>query len=142
MILPDPEYAVNALASTAASADELLSVGLGNLANKLGPAHIHGCIHLTSLRSPIVLEDFHHQRRIVGENHARLQHAQKPGLPLGLAERARGIDGHICVETLAHGGDGRKSGADFERDAGKDQLLAARGLDSSGDARVVERINR
>jgi hypothetical protein len=27
-----------------------------------------------------------------------------------------------AVETFAHGGDSRKSGADFERDAGKDQL--------------------
>jgi hypothetical protein len=118
--------------STAASADKLFFVGLGDLTNKLGPAHVHGAVNLTGLRSPIVLEDFHHQSRVVGKNDARLQHAQKPGLPLGLAERARGIDGHICVETFAHGGDGRESGADFERDAGKNQLLAARGLDGCG----------
>src|SRR5579862_6907256 len=98
MQLPYTEYAANAIASTTASADELLSVGLCNLANKLGPAHVHGSVNLTGLRSPIVLEDFHHQGRIVGENDARLQHAQKPGLPLGLAECTRGIDGHICVE--------------------------------------------
>src|ERR1700688_1815485 len=136
MLLPYPEYAVNALASTAASAEELLSVGVGNLANKLGPAHVHGSINLTGLRSPIVLEDFHHQSRIVGENDARLQHAQKPGLPLGLAERARGIDGHICVETLAHGGHCRKSCADFEGDASEDQLLAAGRLDGASHPSV------
>jgi hypothetical protein len=69
----------NALASTPASAAESFSVGLGNLADKLGPAHVHGPINLTGLRSPIVLEDFHHQGRIVGENDARLQQAQEPG---------------------------------------------------------------
>jgi hypothetical protein len=50
----------------------LLSVGLGDLADKLGPAHVHGPIDLAGLRSRIVLEDFHHQGRIVRDNDARL----------------------------------------------------------------------
>ena len=74
----------DALAFTPASAAELFSVGLGNLANQPGPAHVHGSVSLTRLRSRIVLEDFHHQGRVVRENDARLQHAQKPDLPLGL----------------------------------------------------------
>jgi predicted unusual protein kinase regulating ubiquinone biosynthesis (AarF/ABC1/UbiB family) len=69
---------------------------MGNLANKFGPAHIHGSVDLAGLRSRIVLEDFHHQCRVVRENDARLQHAQKPDLPLGLAERSGGVDRHIA----------------------------------------------
>ena len=44
----------NALASSLASADELFSVGLGDLTNKLGPAHVHGAVNLAGLRSRIV----------------------------------------------------------------------------------------
>jgi pimeloyl-ACP methyl ester carboxylesterase len=38
----------------------LLPVGLGNLANQLGPRHVHGPVNLAGLRYRIVLEDFHH----------------------------------------------------------------------------------
>jgi len=44
-------------------------------------------------------------------------------LPLDLAECSSGVDRHIRVEPITDGGDGRKSRADFERDAGEDQLL-------------------
>ena len=64
----------------------------GQFGHKLGPAHVHGSVDLAGLRSRIVLEDFHHQGRIVRENDTRLQHAQKPGVPLGLTERSRGVD--------------------------------------------------
>src|SRR5262249_4922403 len=37
---------------------------------------------------------------VVRHNNARLQHAQEPGLPLGLAERSGGIDCHIGSEPL------------------------------------------
>jgi serine/threonine protein kinase len=87
--------------------------------------HVHSAINLAGLRSRIVPEDFHHQGRVVRENDARLQHAQKPDLPLGLTERSRGVDRHVRVQPLAHRGHCRKSGADFERDASEDQLLAA-----------------
>src|SRR5881275_1915933 len=46
------------------------------------------------------------------------------------------------VEALTHGSDGRKSRADFERDTGKDQLLATSSLDRAGYARVVEGVDR
>ncbi len=39
----------------------LLSVGVGDLADKLGLAHVHGSVHLAGLRSRIIPEDFHHQ---------------------------------------------------------------------------------
>ena len=71
-------------------------------------------------------------------NDARLKHAQKSRLPLGLAECSRGVDRHICIQSLAHGSDGRKSGADFKRDPGKDELLATSGLDGASNAFVVE----
>jgi len=35
----------------------LRSVSLGDLADQLGPAHVHGPVNLASLRSRIVLED-------------------------------------------------------------------------------------
>ena len=50
----------------------LLSVGLGNLTDKLGPAHIHSCVDLAGLRSSIVFQDFHHQGCVVRDNDACL----------------------------------------------------------------------
>ena len=50
----------------------LLSVGLGDLADELGPAHVHGRVDLAGLRSRIVFEDFHYQGRVVGNDDARL----------------------------------------------------------------------
>ena len=49
-----------------------LSEGLGDLADELGPAHIHGRVDLAGLRSRIVFEDLHHQGCIVRDNNARL----------------------------------------------------------------------
>ena len=60
------------------SACRLLSVGVGDLADKLGPGHVHGPVHLAGLRSRIILEDFHHQSCVVGQNDTGLQHAQEP----------------------------------------------------------------
>jgi hypothetical protein len=62
--------------------------------------------------------------RVIRDDHAGLQLAQKTGLLFGLAERSGGVDGHIGVEALANGGDGRERRADFEGDAREDQLLA------------------
>jgi len=50
----------------------LLSVGLSDLTDKLGPAHVHGAIDLAGLGSPVILEDFHHQGRVVRDDDARL----------------------------------------------------------------------
>ena len=70
------------------SASRLLSVGVGDLADKLGPGHVHGPVHLAGLWLRIILEDFHHQTCVVG---------QKSDLALGLAEGSLGIDCHIGV---------------------------------------------
>ena len=79
----------------------LLSVGVGDLSDKLGPSHIHRAVNLAGLRSRIVPEDFHHQPRIVRDNYARLEHAQESDLTLGLAESPRGIDRYIGVQPLS-----------------------------------------
>jgi hypothetical protein len=50
----------------------LLPVGPGDLTDKCGPAHVHGRVNLASLRSRIILEDFHHQGCIVRHNNTRL----------------------------------------------------------------------
>jgi hypothetical protein len=50
----------------------LLSVGVGDLTDKCGPAHVHGRVNLASLRSRIILEDFHHQGCVVRHNNTRL----------------------------------------------------------------------
>src|SRR5882762_10104240 len=50
----------------------LLSVRLGDLADELGPAHIHGRVDLAGLRSRIVFEDFHYQGRVVRNDDASL----------------------------------------------------------------------
>ena len=54
----------------------LFAVGLGDLSHELCPGHVDGTIDGSSLRPRIVLENLHHQRRIVGEDDAGLQHAQ------------------------------------------------------------------
>src|SRR5262245_8607529 len=66
-------------------ADHLLSVGLGNLTHELGPRHVDSGVDLAGLGPRVVLEDFHHQGRVVRDNHAGLKQAQEPGLALGLA---------------------------------------------------------
>jgi len=48
----------------------LLSVGPGDLADKCGPADVHGRVNLASLRSSIILEDFHHQGCVVRDKTA------------------------------------------------------------------------
>src|SRR5260370_30215046 len=96
--------------NSAVHANLLLSVGVGDLADKLGPGHVHGSVDLASFRSPIVLEDFHHQGRVVRDYDARLKHAQQPNLPLGLAESSRGIDRHIGVQALTNSRYGRETG--------------------------------
>jgi hypothetical protein len=56
---------------------------------------------------------------LVRDNKTSLKHGQKPDLALGLAEGSRGIDRYIGVQPLAHGRDGRKSRADFQRGSSK-----------------------
>jgi hypothetical protein len=53
-------------------------------------------------REPVSDEDFHHQCGVIGEDHAGLQHAQKPDLSFSLAESTGGVDGHVSVEALAN----------------------------------------
>jgi len=56
----------------ALSAGRLLSVGVGDLADKLGPTHVHGPVNFAGFRSRIILENFHHQGRVVRDNDASL----------------------------------------------------------------------
>src|SRR6266436_10428356 len=120
----------------------LSPVRLGDLAHEFGPGHIHCLIDRAGFRSRIVLEDFHHQSCIVRKNYTCLQHPKDPGLTFRLAERSRSIDRYVSVQSFPDGCDSRKSRADFERDTGKDQLLAPRSLDRAGYARVVESVDR
>src|SRR5262249_44332381 len=53
----------------------LLAVRLSDLANEFGPAHVNRSVDFDGFRPCIVPQDFHHQRRIVREDDARLQHA-------------------------------------------------------------------
>jgi hypothetical protein len=92
----------------------LLAVGLRDLSDKRRPGHVDGAVHGPSLLPRIVLEDFHHQRGVVGEDHAGLQHAQKTDLSFGLAESTRGVDGHVGVKTLANSRDGGERRANFK----------------------------
>src|SRR2546428_13138585 len=119
----------------------LLPVGLGDLTHELGPRHVHGPVDLAGLWSPIVLQDFHHQGRVVRDNNTSLKHAQKPDLALGLTEGSRGIDRYIRVQPLAYGSDCRKSRTDFQRDAGEDQLLATGRRDGASPALVAEGVD-
>jgi len=43
----------------------LLSVGLGDLADKFCPRHVHGPVDFACLWPRVVLEDFHHQGRVI-----------------------------------------------------------------------------
>src|SRR5260370_10230789 len=120
----------------------LSPVRLGDLAHEFGRGHIHCLIDRAGFRSRIVLEDFPHQSCIVRKNSTCLQHAKDPGLTFRLPERSRSIDRYVSVESFPDGSDSRKSRADFERDTGKDQLLATSSLDRAGYARVVEGVDR
>jgi hypothetical protein len=52
-------------------------VGLRDLSNKLGPAHIHRLIDLAGLRPRIVLENVHHQGCVIGDDDTCLQYAEQ-----------------------------------------------------------------
>ena len=53
-------------------AGRLLSVSVGDLPDKLGPSHVHGPVDLAGFRSRVILENFHHQGRVVRDDDARL----------------------------------------------------------------------
>jgi hypothetical protein len=56
------------------SVHRLLGVGLRHLAYQLGPIHIHRSIDRTGLGPTVVFENFDHQRRVVRQYNACLQH--------------------------------------------------------------------
>src|SRR2546430_607582 len=120
----------------------LLDVGLHDLADERSPRHVESAVNGAGQRTGVVLEDLDHQRSVVGENHAGLLHAEQARLTLSLAERARGIDSNVGVIALAERGDRREGGANLERNAGKDQLLASGRLDGGRDFRIVPRVDR
>src|SRR5689334_16951876 len=102
----------------------LLAVSLRDLPNELRPGHVHAGVDGPRFGTCIVLEDFHHQCGVIGEDDAGLQHAQKPSLSFSLTESTRSVDGHVSVEALANSGDGGERRADFKGDAREDQFLA------------------
>src|SRR3984957_18819063 len=120
----------------------LLAVSLRDLPDELRPGHVDGAIDGPRLGARIVLEDFHHQCGVIGEDHAGLQHAQKSDLSFSLAESAGRIDGHVSVETLANSGNGGERRADFKGDAREDQFLAPGRSDGLCHLRIVERVHR
>src|SRR5438034_6635914 len=107
----------------------VLDGGLRDLADERSPRHVESAVNGAGQRTGVVLEDLDHQRSVVGENHAGLLHAEQARLTLSLAERARGIDSNVGVIALAERGERREGGANLERNAGKDQLLASGRLD-------------
>src|SRR5258708_25172511 len=77
------------------SAHRLLAVSLRDLPDELRPGHVDGAIDGPRLGARIVLEDFHHQCGVIGEDHAGLQHAQKSDLSFSLAESTGVVYGHV-----------------------------------------------
>jgi hypothetical protein len=53
-------------------AGRLLSVGVGDLANKLSLSHVRWPLDLAGFRSRVILENFYHRGRVVRDNYARL----------------------------------------------------------------------
>src|SRR5437867_7214452 len=70
----------------------LPAVRLSDLAYELRPGHVDGAINSGRVRPRVVLQNLDHQARVVGGDHACLQHAQEPDVALGLAERPAGVD--------------------------------------------------
>src|SRR5207249_7181769 len=99
----------------------LLAIGLRDLADERSPRHVESAVNRAGQRTGVVLENLDHERRVVGEDHSGLLHTEQARLTLGLAERTRGIDSNVGLIALAERGDRRESGADLERDTGKDQ---------------------
>jgi len=56
-----------------------------------------GRIQLASLLTRVVLEHFHGDGGVVGDDRARLNHAQQAGDALGFAERAGRVDHGVCI---------------------------------------------
>src|SRR5207248_7218188 len=75
----------------------LLSVRLSDLPHQLRPGLVDGPINGARVRPRVVLQDLDHQARIVGDDHARLQHPQESSFPLGLAEYSRGVDRDVPI---------------------------------------------
>src|SRR6266540_5302611 len=126
---------------TKSGQEPLLAVGVRDLADKHGTGHIESAVDGAGLRSGIVLQDLDHQRGVVGEDDPRLLHAQQAHLALRLAEGAGGVDGDIGIVALADRGNRREGGADLQRNAGEDQLLAAGRLDGGCDPGIVPGID-
>jgi hypothetical protein len=63
-----------------------------------------GTVNCAGLRPGVVLENFDHQRDVVGNDHAGPLHAEQPRLVLGLGERAGGVDGDLGVVAFANRG--------------------------------------
>jgi hypothetical protein len=76
------------------------AVSLRDLADEPRPRHIERFIDGTSFWPAVVLQNLDHQRCIIRENNAGLEHTQEPGLSLRLAERAGRIDRDIGIEAL------------------------------------------
>jgi hypothetical protein len=50
------------------SAGRLISVGVGDVADKLSPGHVQGSVDPAGFGPPVVLEDFHHQGRVIRDD--------------------------------------------------------------------------
>ena len=76
-----------------------------SLPDEFRPGHVDGTVDGPRLGARVVLEDFHHQCGVFGEDHAGLQAcARRPTCRLVSAESSGGIDRHVSVETLANSG--------------------------------------
>jgi hypothetical protein len=70
---------------------------LRDLPDELGPGHVDGTVDSPGLWPCVILQYLDHQRRVVGEDDAGLQHAQETDLALRLTEGSRSVDGYIGV---------------------------------------------
>ena len=72
-------------------------VGGRDLADQDGEGHVQDGVDGTGRGVGVVGEGFHHECGVVADDDSGLLHAQQARLPLGVAEGARGVHGHIRV---------------------------------------------
>src|SRR5437899_11976378 len=95
------------------------------LSDQTGKRHIERRIQIAGLWTRVVLEHFHGDGRIVGDDHTGLNHSQQARDALGFAERAGGVNHGIRIVAKPRSMDGGASQTEFRSNASVNEFLAA-----------------
>src|SRR5215470_7063831 len=106
----------------------LFPVSVRDLSHEDGEWHCECFIDRACIRPAVILEDFHAQRCIIGQDHSRLLHPHQSGLMFGLAKSPTRVHRHVRLVTFSDRSDRREGSADLQRHTGEYQFLSASSL--------------